>query len=58
MVRNRVKRMGREVMRKRINQFNVGYDLVIIARSDAADLSYAQVEKYLEQLIRKARISE
>ncbi len=58
VVRNRVKRMGREVMRKRINQFNVGYDLVIIARSDAALLSYAQVEKYLDQLLRKARISE
>ena len=58
VVRNRVKRIGREVMRKRINQFNVGYDLVIIARSDAALLSYAQVEKYLDQLLRKARISE
>ena len=58
VVRNRVKRICREVMRKRVYQFENGFDLVIIARSDAAHLSYAQAEKYLDQLLVRAKISE
>ena len=58
VVRNRVKRIAREVLRKRIQQFDAGYDFVIIARNNAAHLSYAQAEKYLDQLLHKARISE
>ncbi len=58
VVRNRVKRICREVMRKRVYQFENGFDLVIIARSDAAHLSYALAEKYLDQLLVRAKISE
>ncbi len=58
VVRNRVKRICREVLRKRVYQFENGFDLVIIARSDAAHLSYAQSEKYLDQLLVRAKISE
>ena len=58
VIRNRVKRLCREVLRKRVNQFEYGFDLVIIARSDAADLSYVQAEKYLDQLLVRAKISK
>lgn len=57
-VRNRVKRIAREVIRKRVNEFEYGYDLVIIARVESAQIGYDLSEQYLIQLLRKARLIE
>ncbi len=57
-VRNRVKRIAREVIRKRVNEFEYGYDFVIIARVESAQIGYDLSEQYLIQLLRKARLIE
>lgn len=58
VIRNRVKRIGREVVRKEIFRFSHGYDLVIIARHDAANLTFWQARDFLMQLLRKAKLIE
>lgn len=56
VVRNRVKRLLREVLRKQIGAFQRGYDVVVIARKEASALSYCDVEKQISQLLRRAKL--
>lgn len=56
VVRNRVKRVLREVMRLQIVHIEYGFDLVIIARKQAVELSYAQANKELCKLLTKAKL--
>ena len=55
VVRNRVKRRLREVVR----QANAasGWDTILIARRGTGDATYAQLEKSVHNLMRRARIS-
>ncbi|PWI56809.1 ribonuclease P protein component [Sulfoacidibacillus thermotolerans] len=56
VVRNRVKRLLREIMRVQIQNFTTGYDLAIIARKEAANLNYAKVSKEILKLLVRAKL--
>ncbi|MCY0875448.1 MAG: ribonuclease P protein component [Firmicutes bacterium] len=56
VVRNRIKRLLREVLRKQINQFGTGYDLIVIARKEAYGLTYVDVERQVQQLLRRSKL--
>lgn len=52
--RNRVKRVLREVFRKWIPELPGSLDLVVIARKDAAPLGFAEADRQMRALWRKA----
>lgn len=56
VVRNRVKRRMREIVRKQLWRFSNGYDLVFIARKDAAAAAYAESENQLVRLLIKGKV--
>jgi ribonuclease P protein component len=56
VLRNRVKRLLREVMRVRAQTLPDGVDVVIIARKDAAGLGLQQVDRQVQTLLRRAGI--
>ena len=58
VVRNRVKRLMREIVRKRLWLFAGGYDLVIIARKGAAEAGYMESETQLAKLLMKAKVMD
>jgi len=55
VVRNRVKRLLREVMRT--TPTKSGWDMVFIARVKAATASYREIEKAVAGLLHRARVS-
>ena len=56
VVRNRVRRRIREVYRLNEEKFLPGYDIVVVARSRAVDVTFATLEKGYLDLARKAGI--
>ncbi len=54
VIRNRIKRRLREIARAA--QVEEGFDVVIIARKDAADADFASLERSAKFLFRRARI--
>lgn len=52
-VRNRIKRLVREAVRRHKMWFPAGRDVVLVARRPAADLHYTDVERELETLWRR-----
>ncbi|MCK8826837.1 ribonuclease P protein component [Natroniella acetigena] len=56
VVRNRVKRVLREVYRHNNSKLVSGIDLVLIARKPIVNASYQQIENRLNHLFRKAKI--
>ena len=52
VVRNRIKRLIREIVRK--TPVKPGYDIVFIARGAIAGVEYASVKKSTEQLLTRA----
>ena len=58
VVRNRVKRLMREILRKHLRRFPSGYDLVVIARKGAAESAYVESETQLLKLLMKARVMD
>jgi ribonuclease P protein component len=54
VVRNRVKRLLREILRKAPLQ--TGWDIIFIARSPAAGAGYAELEKSVRDLLSRARL--
>ncbi len=53
-VRNRAKRMMREVVRRRVSEIAPGHDLVFIARAPIARAPFREVEAALERLLSQA----
>lgn len=53
-VRNRVKRMMREAVRRRISEIPPGQDLVFIARAPIARAPFREVETTVERLLSQA----
>lgn len=53
-VRNRVKRMMRETVRRRISEIPPGQDLVFIARAPIAGAPFPEVEAAVERLLSQA----
>jgi len=56
VVRNRVKRRLREIARARHAGLLQGYDLVWIARNEAAAATYIQLSDAAQELLRRARL--
>ncbi|MBE6935081.1 MAG: ribonuclease P protein component [Ruminococcaceae bacterium] len=58
VVRNRVRRRIREAYRLREASLKTGYDIVIVARTRAAQSSYQEIDRALGALLSKLGISE
>jgi ribonuclease P protein component len=56
VVRNRAKRLIREVTRLRQTMIADGWDVVIIARQSIREANFHQVNRAVEQLLRRARL--
>ncbi len=54
--RNRVKRRLREAIRRRLWNAQPGWDMIIIARPEAADAEYADLASELQDLLTRARL--
>jgi ribonuclease P protein component len=55
-VRNRVKRLLREAVRKQIETIQPGYDCLFIARRPAVDADYHEIESAVTQLLCQANV--
>ncbi|NPC94891.1 ribonuclease P protein component [Bacillus sp. WMMC1349] len=56
VVRNRVKRLIRQIIQEEHDQLKQEYDYIIIARKPAADLTYEETKKSLQHLFRKTSV--
>jgi len=56
VVRNRLRRMIKEIVRLNKEQLAIQYDYILIVRKPAADMDYAQMEKSIFHVIRKASL--
>jgi ribonuclease P protein component len=56
--RNRVKRRLRELCRKHGSRWRRGFDAVLVARSNAAEATFAELETALCQLFQRAQLEE
>ncbi len=56
VVRNRAKRLMREATRLRQAMIADGWDVVIIARRSIREANFYQVDRAVEQLLRRARL--
>ena len=58
VVRHRITRLVRESYRLQKDKFQTGYDIVVIARSNAKDKSYSEIESALLHLAKLHNILE
>ncbi|MBD0382259.1 ribonuclease P protein component [Paenibacillus sedimenti] len=58
VVRNRLRRMIKEIIRLNKDRMTDHYDYILIARKPAADMDYAQMEKSIFHVIRKASLNK
>ncbi len=56
VIRNRVKRLFKEVYRHNNDKLITGIELVFIARKNVKDASYKQIEKSFNYLFKKSNI--
>lgn len=56
VVRNRVKRWMREAMRQRLPNLVCGWDIILIARREAANASFQDMVDAVDTLIRRAHL--
>lgn len=56
VVRNRLKRLMREAIRRQQNRVSAGWDMVWIARQPMREADFSAVERAVEQLLRRARL--
>ena len=54
--RNRVRRRLRALMRERLSEVGVGWDLLIICRPEAATASYAELRDAVRSLLERSGI--
>ncbi|MCP4428236.1 MAG: ribonuclease P protein component [Chloroflexi bacterium] len=56
VVRNRCKRLMREIVRHRLDNVEAGWDCMLIARNQLAFASYMEVETAVTQLLTRANL--
>lgn len=56
VVRNRIRRMMKEIVRHQQERVTPQIDLILIARMPVAALSYAEMEQSILHLLKKAKI--
>ncbi len=55
VVRNRMKRILKEICRLNSNWFKAGYDYVLIPRKSAIDKSYNDLQEELQRLVKRMK---
>ncbi|MBB6634037.1 ribonuclease P protein component [Cohnella thailandensis] len=58
VVRNRLRRMIKEIVRLNAGKINNGLDLILIVRKPALNLSYLEMEKSVLHVLRKAGLTK
>lgn len=58
VVRNRIKRLIKEIVRGNRSKIPEHYDLIIIARKPSVDMEYDQMEKSIMHILRKSSLSK
>lgn len=56
VVRNRVRRLLREITRQATAQLQPGFDIVLITRNEIVDQPYNKVNEALDQLFKRANL--
>jgi ribonuclease P protein component len=56
VVRNRVRRRLREAVRLRLPQWRTGFDLVLVARTAAAEASFEALGTAIDELAKRGRL--
>lgn len=56
VVRNRVRRMIKEIVRHHAQRLVNGYDLIVIVRKPAVDMNYKEMEKSLLHALKRASL--
>lgn len=56
VVRNRMKRLVKEIIRNERDHLPQGYDYVVIIRKPALDLDYAQLKKSIHHIFNKSKL--
>ena len=56
VVRNRIKRLLREIIREKLNDIKSGFDVVIRVRAEIVNKDYKEIKKELESLLKKAEL--
>lgn len=55
-IRNRIRRRLRESYRLRAGSLKQGYDLVFVARAEAADARFAQLDRHVASVLRRLEL--
>jgi ribonuclease P protein component len=58
VVRNRVKRVMRDCVRRRLSTIHGGWDVLLIARAPAQAASFAQVDAAIADLLARSRLQD
>lgn len=53
VIRNRIRRLFKEVCRLNNNRFPNGYDYILLARKSAVGLNYSEIEEIVLKLLRR-----
>lgn len=56
VTRNRIKRLMREAIRQHLSHIHRGWDVVLIARSRAAQASYDEIERAVVDLLQQSNL--
>jgi ribonuclease P protein component len=56
VVRNRLRRMIKEIVRHHIDEIIRGYDLIVIVRGPAVQMTYQEMEKSLLHAIKRSNL--
>ncbi|MFD2616581.1 ribonuclease P protein component [Terrilactibacillus laevilacticus] len=56
VMRNRIKRVIKEVFRHLEDKLDPGYDYIVISRKPVANMNYREMEKSLKHVLRKAKV--
>ncbi len=58
VVRNRLRRVVKEIVRLHIDDIPSGYDLIVIVRNPALQMNYQEMEKSLLHAIRRVELGK
>lgn len=56
VVRNRIRRLMKEIVRLNADRFPAGYDLIVIARKPVVEMSYQELEKSMLHVLKRASL--
>lgn len=56
VVRNRIRRVLKEIVRLNASQIPGGYDLILIARKPVVEMSYHEIEKSVFHVLKRASL--